>query len=83
MSGINNHLKMEAIENFIHSVGQEKYTQFTKDFIEEWLWLNPEKQSLKDCLLALEYEIDSILGIINTTLEDYVFFCELKKIIIS
>jgi len=80
---INNYVKMDAVENFFQSVDREKYSRFTNDFLENWLYTDREdKESLKECILALEYEVDAILEIINPTISDFQFFTELKQIIV-
>jgi len=80
---INNYVKMDAVENFFQSVDREKYSRFTNDFLENWLYTDREdKESLKECILALEYEVDAILEIINPTIPDFQFFTELKQIIV-
>jgi hypothetical protein len=73
---------MEAFESYLQSIEKEKLTQFTKNFLEEWLYIDrPDKQSLKECLEVLAYEVNNILAIINPMLEDYKVFMDIKKLI--
>jgi hypothetical protein len=80
--GVDSYLKMEAFWNYVQSQEKEKYSQFTKDFIESWLYKDDKiKETLKECVLALSYEVEEILQIINPLIEDYKFFFVLNKMI--
>lgn len=83
MEGINNYLKLGAIESYLKSVEREKYTPFTVDFLERWVYSNKEdKESLKEYMMLLSYEVDTILQIIRHDLKDFNFFIDIKKMLI-
>jgi hypothetical protein len=76
-----NYLKLEAVNNYLQTVELINYTQFTRDFVENWVYREEIKEKLKDTVLALSYEVVNILEIMNPTIGDYQFFVELKQII--
>lgn len=78
-----NYFKLEAVNSFLKSKELEsnKYSQFTKDFIESWCYRGEIKEKLKDAILALVYEVENILDIMKSDIEDYSFFVELRQII--